>query len=184
MRFAALFSHCTRPQETVATVVILGIDLRPLLTSSTEVELSIALRLAHSITVRDGLDLRRIDSPTTPRFRSRQAYRMLSPVHPPDSSSSISRALHLPSKVKLFAYLANIDRLRSRANLFSKSCARSNVCAACPSVETARHLFFDCQVSARIWSHLDVPIPAGRFSVWDLPAPSPSSWMCGAPALW
>jgi hypothetical protein len=55
---------------------------------------------------------------------------------------------------------------REQADLFAKSCAPSAVCAACPAVETARHLFFDCPASAGIWRRLDVPIPAGRFSIW------------------
>jgi hypothetical protein len=172
----------------VATVANSGINLRPLLTSVVEAELSIALRLAHCVTLRDGPDLRRMDSPTAPRFCSRQAYSMRSPVHPLDASSGIFWALRLPSKVKLFVYLADIDRLSSLSNLFDKSCARTIVCAACPSVETARHLFFDCQVSSRIWNHLDVPIHVGRFSVWDLPAPLPLQlyvWCAGdAVILW
>jgi hypothetical protein len=129
-----------------------------------------------------------MDSPASPRFSTRQAYRLLSPVHPPDPSSGISWSLRLPSKVKLFAYLADIDRLSSRANLFAKSCAPSAVCAACPAVETARHLFFDCPASAGIWRRLDVPIPAGRFSIWDLPTPVPlelHTWRVGvAVILW
>ncbi|XP_071683801.1 uncharacterized protein [Lolium perenne] len=75
--------------------------------------------------------------------------------------------------VKLFAYLAEIDRPSSRANLFYKSCAPSDVCAACPSVETGRDMFFDRPMSAMIWARLDVPIPAGRLSVWDLQASLP-----------
>jgi hypothetical protein len=149
----------------VATVARLGFDLQPRLTAAEEEELSVALRLARSIALRDGPDLRCMDSPAAPRFSTRQAYGLLSPAHPPDPSSGISWSLRLPSKVKLFAYLADIDRLSTRANLFAKSCAPSAVCAACPAVETARHLFFDCPASARIWRRLDVPIPAGQFSV-------------------
>jgi hypothetical protein len=35
----------------------------------------------------------------------------------------MSWGLRLPSKLKIFAYLADIDRLSTRTNLFSKSCA-------------------------------------------------------------
>jgi hypothetical protein len=52
----------------------------------------------------------------------------------------------------MFAYLANINRLSTRANLFFKSYAPSDLCEACPSVETGRHLFFDCPFSAVIWA--------------------------------
>jgi hypothetical protein len=169
-------------------VARLGFDLQPRLTAAAAEELSVALQLAHSIALRGGPDLRCMDSPAAPRFSTRQAYSLLSPAHPPDPSSGISWSLRLPSKVKLFAYLADIDRLSTRANLFAKSCVPSAVCAACPAVETARHMFFDCPVSARLWRRLDVPIPAGQFSVWDLPAPLPLAsdfWRAGvAVTLW
>jgi hypothetical protein len=77
---------------------------------------------------------------------------------------------------------------REQADLFAKSCAPSAVCAACPAVETARHLFFDCPALAGIWRRLDIPIPAGRFSIWDLPTPVPlelHTWRAGvAVILW
>jgi hypothetical protein len=37
----------------------------------------------------------------------------------------------LPIKLKIFVYLADIDRLSSRANLFFKNCAQTDQCAAC-----------------------------------------------------
>jgi hypothetical protein len=135
-RFPALYSHCTRPQATVAMVASLGLDLRPRLTAAAEAELPAVLQLARGALLQDGPDLRHMASPASPRFSTRQAYRLLSPVHPPDPSSGISWSLRLPSKVKMFAYLADIDRLSSRTNLFAKSCAPSAVCAACPAVET------------------------------------------------
>jgi hypothetical protein len=137
-------------------------------------------------TLRDGCDLRAIDSPSTPRFSSREAYRVLAPPRPHDASACISWKLRIPTKIRIFAYLADIDRLSTRANLFRKSCAPSDLCAACASPETGRHLFFDCRSAAVLWTRLDVPIPDEEFSVWDLPAPSPFSmdvWRIGVAAI-
>ncbi|XP_071680022.1 uncharacterized protein [Lolium perenne] len=75
-------------------------------------------------------------------------------------------------KVKIFMYLADIDRLSTRANLFYKHCAPSSGCAACSLPETGGHLFFDCPRAAAVWNRLDVPIPDGSFSLWDLAAPA------------
>jgi hypothetical protein len=88
--------------------------------------------------------------------------------------------------VKIFAYLADIDRLSTRANLFKKSCAPSSTCAACPVVETGRHLFFDCMLSSSIWAALGVTIPAGSFSIWKLPRPPAAAanvWQAGSVVL-
>ncbi|KAK1684812.1 hypothetical protein QYE76_045660 [Lolium multiflorum] len=94
---------------------------------------------------------------------------MLSPPRPRDESASITWALHLPSKLKIFAYLLDIDRLSTRANLFYKHCAPSELCASCPAAETGRHLFFDCSLTASVWTRLEVSIPDGQFSIWDIP---------------
>ncbi|KAK1641575.1 hypothetical protein QYE76_059380 [Lolium multiflorum] len=185
-RFAALFSHCTRPQASVAVVAALGIDLQPWLSSVAEGELRLALQLLHATPLREGPDLRSMDTPAAPPFSTRAAYRLLSPVHPRDVSACCSWALRLPTKLRIFAYLADIDRLSTRANLFYKSCAPSDVCAACPQVETRRHLFFDCCLPSETWRCLGVRIPAGPSLCGISPLPIPTSlWHAGlATVLW
>ncbi|KAK1609017.1 hypothetical protein QYE76_032690 [Lolium multiflorum] len=90
--------------------------------------------------------------------------------------------------VKIFAYLLDIDRLSTRVNLFHKGCASSSACAACGAPETGRHLFFDCPRAVELWAALEVPIPIGGFSIWDLQGPSQTStgtWQFGlATVLW
>ncbi|KAK1698627.1 hypothetical protein QYE76_015324 [Lolium multiflorum] len=173
-RFPAIFSHCTRLHASVATVVALGLDLQPRLSSAAEAELLHIRCLIDDTRFGDAPDTRVIDSPSAPSFCSREAYRMLSPPRPRDASACIAWGLRLPSKLKIFIYLLDIDRLSTRANLFYKSCAPSDVCAACPEIETGRHLFFDCRLASDLWAQLDVPIPAGPFSVWTSVPLSPS----------
>jgi hypothetical protein len=111
---------------------------------------------------------------------------MLSPVRPRDASACVSWSLRLPSKLKIFACLTDIDRLSTRANLFYKNCTPSDVCAACPAVESGRHLFFDSHLVANVWSRLDVPIPARLFSIWDLQphlAMPNAAWHMGVAAI-
>ncbi|XP_071674484.1 uncharacterized protein [Lolium perenne] len=187
-RFPTLFSHSTRRHATVATVGGGGLDLQPRLTSAATDELRLVYCIIASYTLWAGCDLRTIDSPSTPRFCSREAYMALAPPRPHDASACISWRLRIPSKIRIFAYLADIDRLSTRANLFRKSCAPSDLCAACTSPDTGRHLFFDCCMAAVIWTRLDVPIPDEEFSVWDLPTPLPFGtdvWrICVAAILW
>ncbi|XP_071681703.1 uncharacterized protein [Lolium perenne] len=185
-RFPVLFSHCTRRHATVATVAADGLDLQPRLSSAAEGELLEVLRIIGASPLCPGHDIRFIDSPSTPRFSSREAYCMLSPARPRDQSACVAWSLRLPRKLKIFTYLADIDRLSTRANLFHKSCAPSALCVACPDVETGRHLFFECLVAAEVWSRLDVPLPTGRFSVWTIRGPadfSPTSWHMGVVAI-
>jgi hypothetical protein len=106
-----------------------------------------------------------------PPFSSRAAYRLLSPALPVDASACIAWGSRLPAKLKIFAYLADIDRLSTRANLFFKNCAPSAICAACPTEETGCHIFFDCTLASGVWARLGVDIPADRFSFWDLAQP-------------
>jgi hypothetical protein len=171
-RYPALFSHSTRLHASVATVVAQGLDLQPRLSTVAEAELASVHRLIDCTRLGVGRDGRAIDSPSAPRFCSREAYRALSPVRPLDTSACVAWSLRIPTKVKIFMYLADIDRLSTRANLFYKHCAPSSGCAACSLPETGRHLFFDCPRAAEVWNRLDVPIPAGSFSLWDLTTPA------------
>jgi hypothetical protein len=185
-RFPAIFSHCTRLHATVATVVEEGVDLQPRLSSVAACELLEVQRLVAGISLASGSDRRFIDDTRRAGFCSREAYRMLSPPHPPDASACVVWALRLPAKLKIFAYLADIDRLSTRANLFRKSCAPSDTCAACDAVETSRHLFFECALASDVWTRLGVPVPSEQFSIWELPSPlgvAPTTWHFGVAAI-
>jgi hypothetical protein len=81
-RFPALFSHNTRRHVTVATVVETGLDLQVCLTSTADEELRLVHCIIEGSTLRVGCDLSTIDSSSTPRFCSREAYRALAPANP------------------------------------------------------------------------------------------------------
>jgi hypothetical protein len=187
-RFPALFSHCTRPHATVAGVSTDGLALQPRLSGAASAELMDVRIILDGLALVDGADRRHIDSPSAPPFSSREAYRWLSPAGPVDTSASIVWATRLPTKVKIFAYLCDIDRLSTRANLFAKSCAPTDSCAACGETETGRHLFFDCSLASSVWARLGVHIPGERFSIWSLlppPGVGSTSWRFGcATILW
>jgi hypothetical protein len=153
----------------MASVVSSGLALQPRLTTAAASELVSVRGIIDSTVLREGWDRRFIDSPSSPAFSSREAYCALAPVHPIDASATTAWALCLPAKLKIFSYLADIDRLSTRANLFFKNCASSAICAACPLEETGRHMFFDCCLAAAVWARLCVLTPDGDFSVWCMP---------------
>ncbi|KAK1692507.1 hypothetical protein QYE76_009204 [Lolium multiflorum] len=188
-RYPALFSHVTRPNASVAVVASTGLALQPRFTGAAERELQVVLGIVGSAALTAGQDVRFIDSPSTrPPFSTREAYRMFSPSHALDVSGCTSWGLRLPTKVRIFSYLTDIDRLSTRANLFFKGCAPSAMFAACPLQETGRHLFFDCSTAAEVWDTLRTPIPAGDFSIWDLLPPLATAnhvWHAGlATVMW
>jgi hypothetical protein len=186
VRFPALFSHVTRPHATVEVVLGSGFDLQPRLSQAAAVDLAAVRDIVASVSLRPGCDARAIDAPSAPAFSSREAYRALTPSGPRVESACLAWDCRLPTKLKIFAYLANIDRLSSRANLRFKNCSPTDVCAACPGVETGRHIFFDCAVAAGVWARLGVSAPAGDFSFWTLQAPgglSLPAWRCGIVTL-
>jgi hypothetical protein len=113
-------------------------------------ELAIVNQVIDATSLRDGHDIRSLDTSSAPPFSSRAAYRLLSPALPVDASACIAWGSRLPAKLKIFAYLADIDRLSTRANLFFKNCAPSVNCAACPTEETGRHIFFDCALASSV----------------------------------
>lgn len=188
LRFPALFSHVTRPHASVVVVSSTGLSLQPRLTAAAERELDAVRAILSSVALAGGQDLCCLDSPTSPPFSSGGAYRMLSPRHAPDVSACTSWGLRLPSKVRIFSYLADIDRLSTQANLFFKNCASLDICAACTSPETGRHLFFDRRLATDVWRRLHTPVPNGGFSIWDLPSPRGTTthiWHAGvATILW
>ncbi|XP_051189918.1 uncharacterized protein [Lolium perenne] len=146
-RFPALFSHSTRRHASVASVVLGGLDLQDW---AAEAELLVVRRFIDATVLQEGADHRAIDSPSTPSFSSREVYRALSPARPVDTAACMTWSLRIPTKVKIFAYLLDIDRLSTRANLFHKGCAPSSACAACGAPESGRHLFFDCPRAAEL----------------------------------
>jgi hypothetical protein len=167
-RFPALFSHVTRPHATVEVVLGSGIDLQPRLSPAATVDLAAIHDIVASVSLRPGCDDRAMDAPSAPAFSSRDGYRALTPQGPKVESACLAWDCQLPTKLKIFAYLVDIDRLSSHANLRSKNCSPMDVCAACPGIETGRHIFFDCAVASGVWVHLGISTPSGDFSFWSL----------------
>jgi hypothetical protein len=131
-RFPALLSHSLWPNASVASVVGSGLALQPSLTTTAAAELASVHGIIDSTVLREGWDRRFINSPSSPAFSSRDAYRALAPVHPIDASAAVAWASSLSAKLKIFSYLTDIDRLSTRANLHFKNCAPSAICATCP----------------------------------------------------
>jgi hypothetical protein len=166
--FPALFSHVTRPHASVAAIVASGLSLQPRLSTAAAADLVMVNRVISTITLRDGVDGRALDSTTAPAFSSRAAYRALSPARALDASACIAWGSRLPTKLKIFVYLADIDRLSSRANLFFKNCAQTDQCAACSAVKTGRHLLFECPTAAGVWALAGSQPPSPGSSCWAM----------------
>jgi hypothetical protein len=154
----------------VASVVKAGLHLEPRLSVAAEDKLSTVRCIINDISLMEGDDIRVIDSPSSPPFSTREAYKMLSSGRPVDVSVSMTWALRLPSKPKIFAYLADIDRL-TLGRIYSTRTALHRRCVL-PALPLRRgDISFDCPPAAALWRCLKVAIPAGEFSLWNLPSP-------------
>jgi hypothetical protein len=104
-----------------------------------------------------------------------------------DPSAITCWGSRLPSKIKIFCYLADIDRVSSRVNLLAKGCGTSDACASCSCPENGWHIFFGCSVAADVWRRLGVTAVPGS-SIWDLRCPialPPQVWrLATAAILW
>jgi hypothetical protein len=146
-----------------------GLCLQPCLTSAAAAELAAIEVLLVAVSLGEGTGSRFIDSPSAPPFSSRAAYWMLAEPCETDASACSAWGLRLPLNLKIIAYLADIDRLSTRSNLFYKNYAPPEICAACPAVKMGRHLFFECRVAATVWSQLGVVVPTAPLSIRHLP---------------
>ena len=80
----------------------------------------------------------------------------------------------MPTKIKIFAYLAAIDRLSTRANLFNKHCSPSASCETCGAEESGHHLFFACPAAAAVWLQLQIIAPEPDAPLWTTTSPAPA----------
>ena len=110
-------------------------------------------------------------------FSSRAAYGLMSDNGHLDASAISVWRLRLPTKIKIFTYLADIDMLSTRGNLFMKHRAPSGSCERCGLLETNRHVFFACSVPSAVWTMLGSPVQDVS-SIWDIAAPSPEVEAC------
>jgi hypothetical protein len=80
----------------------------------------------------------------------------------------------VPNKVKIFSWLYFKDRLSTRTNLFAKNILDDEICERClEAVEDMHHVFFECHISAGVWSKLNLNTVANLsdIDVWNATVP-------------
>ena len=186
-RFPAIFSHCLRPNLSVAAACSGGLSFRPRLSAVAEAELPVVLAIIAGTSLVDAEDCRSMAWGVRAPFSSRAAYAATAPVGTQDGSAITSWGMRAPAKIRIFCLLADCDRLNTRSNLHFKNCAPSPLCASCGEIETTRHLLFDCATAADTWSRLGCDTASSR-SIWDIPSPTGTrdgAWeLCSAAILW
>jgi hypothetical protein len=122
-----------------------------------------------------------------PQISSRAIYRLLATGGRLDSSAITCWGTRLPSKIKIFCYLTDIDHISSQVNLLAKGCGTSDACASCSCPEDSWHIFFGCPVASDVWRLLGVATVPDS-SIWDLQCPialPPQVWrLTTAAILW
>ena len=171
--FPVLFSHCVRVDETVRTVLNLGLDsmLQPRRTRAATEELMIlSVCLAH-VSLQNKPDARTLLTTKREPFTSSGAYSALQGL---TLSSDVSRiwATKLPTKIKFFAWLLFHGRLNTRAHLHHRNIKplQDSWCERCPGVlETDAHIFWECSAARGVWDQLHISILGDVFRrPWEL----------------
>ena len=146
--------------------------MRPRLSSVATSELVLVQRIIQDTSLSELEDSRIMAWGDDRRFSSRAVYKVTAPGGILDGSAMTCWSTRLPSKLKIFCFLAGCDRLSTRANLHFKGCASSPLCVSCGANETSRHILFDCSVATDAWSGCAVtPLPScfGTLSAPSLP---------------
>ena len=69
--------------------------------------------------------------------------------------------MHMPNKVKVFAWRAYRNILPTKANLFTWKVTQDNVCEECRvAVESSGHLFWHCSRAQKVWKALNLGLKA------------------------
>ncbi|CAM0947028.1 unnamed protein product [Alopecurus aequalis] len=188
--YPALFSHCIRPNISVADISRVGLPLQPRLSTIAACELCDVQAIIDGVSLDSEQDVRTMAWGADSTFSSRAVYHSTATGGQLDASAITSWGSRFPTKIKIFCYLADRDRLTSRANLFFKNCAPSDLCERCHATETCFHIFFVCPAAIDTWSMLDVSLDPAPVSIWDIvpPAALPVAahvWRLGVAAtLW
>jgi hypothetical protein len=113
-------------------------------------------------------------------FSTKAAYAAL---HHSESESVTNNiwSSRIPSKVKVFGWLVQLDRLNTRANQLHKNIIDSSACPRCQAVpEDCLHLFFTCPAAQAIWQQAKIHLSLSCFNdLWEHRSanlPSASVW--------
>ena len=177
--YAALFSHSTRPNASVAAVALDGLHLQTRLSSVAASQLGEVRALIRALQLGDTPDRRFMAWGEDLAFSSRAAFRVLSSNGVLCQTSIDIWCSKLPRKIKIFACLLARDRLSMRVNLFVKNCAPSSMCASCSAEETAVHIFTSCARAASTWRRLGLGPFDSVGGILSSPPAAPTS-----PPLW
>jgi hypothetical protein len=105
VRFEVLFSHYTRPNASVFSVVAEGLSLHPCLSSAAALELKEVRQLLAGISLRSSADSWSLAWGKETTFSSRAVYRLMAPGRVLDKSAYLAWSSSLPMKLMIFVYL-------------------------------------------------------------------------------
>ena len=170
LAFPALFTHHTKQNARVATIMMDGIDLglRSRLTLTASRELVSLRLLLQDVALSHAPDIRSLLNGSP--FSTKGAYDALASQLADPNLAHIWDS-RVPSRVRVFGWLFYLDRLNTRANLHRKTIIASSTCPRCSAAPEDRgHLFFTCPASQAIWEALGVTLlHAPLASIWVMP---------------
>jgi len=155
--FPALFSHCLRPNSSVAMALtgIQGVptlSLRPRLTSAAQSELLVLHAQLSDVTLQPLVPDRRSVRGSSALDLSASALYSLTFSHLPDDGfSTCIWDNAAPPRCKSFLWLLHHGKLNTNARLHSRGADNDGICSFCDQVEDVLHLFLGCHRAQSFW---------------------------------
>jgi len=156
--FPALFSHCLRPNASVAMAMSCfenssSLHLRPRrLTLAASQELDSLLSLLTAVSLSPGeLDSRRFHNVAPNDLSASTFYRVSFSLLPNDAFATCIWRNAAPPRCKSFIWLLHHRKLNTNPRLCSRGADNDGSCAVCNLPEDATHLFLHCTRAQCFW---------------------------------
>jgi hypothetical protein len=163
---AALFSHTTSPEATVARALAAGVDgiLAPRFSRVGALELDALRTSLREVTLVEGADRRSLIRCSGPKNKllTGALYKLCNLGGISSTNADFIWRSRAPSRVMFFRWLLTLSRVQTRDTLLRKTIVDA-AGAGCPlcdaTLETASHMALHCPVAARFWSTIGVEVP-------------------------
>ena len=142
--FPALFSHCLRPNCSVALALASpNLFLRPALTNAAATELESLLLLLSTVSVQHEVpDQRSLRSSPSTGLSASVLYAYSFSHLPNDAFAPFIWRNAAPPRCKSFLWLLHHEKLNTNARLRSRGADNDGNCSFCGLIEDTAHLFF------------------------------------------
>jgi hypothetical protein len=162
-RFPAIYSHCTRKEDSVREAVQSNLHdaFVPRLSDQAAAELQLIHAIVEQTSLSQGNDRRKSQFDCGHgKLDSSSIYRLLKArQHPADPASDFIWKNSTPPRVQFFMWLVSKGRIQCRSNLFKKKVVNNPECEICGALEESTdHIILRCPFAIEFWNVLGLTV--------------------------